>query len=241
MSGAPSQVIAPAIAVGTTINTLPASNPAGTTDTVALPFQGVSGGVPLPNNSVGLGYLPSGLVAVLGTFATPATVTITIAAPGVISWTGAPAIGTAIKLATTGSLPTGYVAGTVYFVSAQGWTANAVSLSTTYTNALAGISITTTGTQSPTQTAYAVQSAYLTPLAGRGFNVSLWGTFAGSTQLERSFDSGTTWLPITAAGTQLYIWTAPASEQAQEDQYAVLYRLNNTTYTSGTWNYIISQ
>jgi hypothetical protein len=38
-----------------TVHSLPASNPAGTSDTVALPVQGVTGGVPLP---VSAGTLP---------------------------------------------------------------------------------------------------------------------------------------------------------------------------------------
>lgn len=74
-----------------------------------------------------------------------------------------------------------------------------------------------------------------------GFNVSLWGTFVGSVQLERSFDNGTTWLPLTAAGTPLYVWTAPASEVCEEPEAGVLYRLNCTAYTSGTVNYRLSQ
>lgn len=85
------------------------------------------------------------------------------------------------------------------------------------------------------------QSATFIPIAGRAFNISLWGTFVATVQLERSFDGGTTWLPLTAAGTQLYVWTAPASELAQDDEYGVRYRLNCTAYTSGTVNYRISQ
>lgn len=72
-------------------------------------------------------------------------------------------------------------------------------------------------------------------------NVSLWGTFVGTVQLERSFDQGTTWLPITAGGTQIYVWTAPASETFEEPEGGVYYRLNCTAYTSGTINYRISQ
>jgi len=85
------------------------------------------------------------------------------------------------------------------------------------------------------------QSASFVPLAGRGFNVTAYGTFVASFQLERSFDAGAHWSPITAAGTQRYIWTTPESEVAQEDQYGVMYRLNCTAYTSGTVNYRISQ
>ena len=84
-------------------------------------------------------------------------------------------------------------------------------------------------------------SASFTPLAGRGFYFSLWGTFVGSVQLERSFDSGTNWLPITAGGIQLFKWSAPASETDQMDKTGVLHRLNCTAYTSGTINYMLCQ
>lgn len=90
------------------------------------------------------------------------------------------------------------------------------------------------------------QSGSLVPAIGRrdivagNFNVSVYGTFVGSVQLERSFDN-TNWLPITANGTQLYKWTAPASENAQETEEGVLYRLNCTAYTSGTISYRLSQ
>lgn len=85
------------------------------------------------------------------------------------------------------------------------------------------------------------QSSAVTISPIRAFNVSVWGTFVGTVQLERSFDGGTTWLPITAAGTQIYTWTAPASEIAAEPEANVSYRLNCTAYTSGTINYRISQ
>jgi hypothetical protein len=85
------------------------------------------------------------------------------------------------------------------------------------------------------------QSSALTPVAGRGFNISLWGTFVATVRLERSFDGGTTWLPITANGTGLMNFTAACSEQWSDDEVGVQYRLNCTAYTSGTVNYRISQ
>jgi hypothetical protein len=85
------------------------------------------------------------------------------------------------------------------------------------------------------------QSASFTPICGRPFNVTLSGTFVASVQLERSFDAGSNWHPITAAGTQLYAWTAAASETAEEHESGPIYRLNCTAYTSGTVNYRISQ
>jgi hypothetical protein len=77
-------------------------------------------------------------------------VTVTIAAPGVFSWTNhGLAAGTPIKFATTGALPTGITAGTTYYVAATGLTANSFSVSATP----GGTAITTTGTQSGTHTA----------------------------------------------------------------------------------------
>ena len=107
----------------------------------------------------------------------------------------------------------------------------------------------TTGTgyppsgKSPITGAFAAtgQSAVFVPLAGRAANVSAWGTFAASLQLKRSFDGGSTLLPITAAGTTLYAWSAPASESFEEGEAGVAYFLVCTNYTSGTINYRISQ
>jgi len=89
------------------------------------------------------------------------------------------------------------------------------------------------------------QSASLCPKQGDyhhqsySFNMSLWGTFVGTVQLERSFDNGTTWLPITALGSSI-TFTAPASESFEEPEVGVIYRLNCTAYTSGTVNYRLS-
>jgi hypothetical protein len=85
------------------------------------------------------------------------------------------------------------------------------------------------------------QSASFQPINGRAFNITLWGTFSASVQLERSFDSGATWRALTASGVTLYAWTGAASETAEEAEYGVIYRLNCTAYTSGTVNYRISQ
>lgn len=83
------------------------------------------------------------------------------------------------------------------------------------------------------------QSPSFIPLAGRGFDIVIFGSFVGSVQLERFLDG--VWSPITAAGVQLYIWSAPASENNEEDQYQVPFRLNCTALASGTIDYSISQ
>jgi hypothetical protein len=76
-------------------------------------------------------------------------VTITIAAPGVITWNGnGLTAGQAVTLGTTGVLPAGFLAGVTYYVIAPA--ANTFQLSAT----LGGTAITTTGTQSGVHTAY---------------------------------------------------------------------------------------
>lgn len=100
---------------------------------------------------------------------------------------------------------------------------------TTGTNVVSG-TFTSTGT-----------SPAFTPRPQYMFNVSLWGTFVGTVSLERSFDLGTTWLPLTANGVSIESFTAPCSEQLQEDELKVQYRFNCTAYTSGTINYRLSQ
>lgn len=85
------------------------------------------------------------------------------------------------------------------------------------------------------------RSANFIPRPNIPFNVSIWGTFVGSVQLERSFDSGVTWLPLTAGGFQLYVWSTPASETAEEPMPGVLYSFRCTSFTSGTINYLAGQ
>lgn len=77
-----------------------------------------------------------------------ATVTITIATPGVISWTAhGAAANQAVVFATTGALPTGLVAGTTYYVLAP----NANDFTVAATSG--GAAIATSGSQSGTHTA----------------------------------------------------------------------------------------
>jgi hypothetical protein len=89
------------------------------------------------------------------------------------------------------------------------------------------------------------QSATFRPFPAKyphaGFNVTLRGTFVATVRLERSFDDGVTWDPLTAAGTPMFVFTGPASEIQEEPEEGVLYRLNCTAYTSGTVDYRLSQ
>jgi hypothetical protein len=74
---------------------------------------------------------------------------------------------------------------------------------------------------------------------GHPINISLWGTFVGTVQVERAFDGGSNWLPLTALGSAI-AFTGPVSEVFEEGEAGVQYRLNCTAYTSGTINYRMS-
>lgn len=79
------------------------------------------------------------------------TVTMTIASPGVITWTAHPLVnGDIVKLTTTGALPTGFTAGTKYYVVNSA--TNTFQLAATR----GGIAINTSGSQSGTHTARCV-------------------------------------------------------------------------------------
>lgn len=81
-----------------------------------------------------------------------AAVTMTIATPGVVTWTAHDLkTGDWLQLTTTGALPTGLTASTSYWVSVVD--ANSFKLSTTKANAAAGTYIATSGSQSGTHTA----------------------------------------------------------------------------------------
>lgn len=81
----------------------------------------------------------------------------------------------------------------------------------------------------------------LAPTNGSVLNVSIWGTFSATAQLERSFDGGSTWLPVSRdiVGAAA-VFTAAFSLQVRETEAGVLYRINCTAYTSGTINYRLS-
>lgn len=85
--------------------------------------------------------------------ASTATVTITIATPGVITDTAHGFTGICpVTFTTSGALPTGITASTIYYVAPSSITTNTYSISTTIANAAAGTLVATSGTQSGTQT-----------------------------------------------------------------------------------------
>ncbi len=86
-----------------------------------------------------------------------ATVTTTIASPCEVGWTGHGLIAsTKVRFSTTGALPTGLTAGTIYYVLAAGLGADLFQVSATD----GGAAINTSGTQSGTHTAVMVLDTF---------------------------------------------------------------------------------
>lgn len=122
-------------------------------------FGAGGGSTSTPFNPIQITSNTTGITVATGNAAssTSYTVTISIATPGVITFSGsAPANGTKIVLNTTGALPTGYTKGTEYFVvNSSGSTCQ---LSTTS----GGSAINTSGSQSGTHTLFVLTGASTT-------------------------------------------------------------------------------
>lgn len=98
------------------------------------------------------------------------TVTITIATPAVVSWTGHGLTeGSPVVFSTSGALPAGITAGTVYFVGRSPGV-NSFNIATSNVNGAAGTFVATSGSQSGTQTATNATTSR--------------GTGAGTTELQ---------------------------------------------------------
>lgn len=78
------------------------------------------------------------------------------------------------------------------------------------------------------------------PVAGRPIWVSLSGTWAGTVTVLRSFDGGTTKLPLTAGGLPWAKFTGNACEPVAEGESGAEYYLD-VTLTSGTLTYRLGQ
>lgn len=106
-------------------------------------------------------------------------VTMTIATPCVVSWTAhGQAANTPVQFSTTGALPTGLVAGTVYYVLSP--TANSFNVSATP----GGAAINTSGSQSGVHTAIASLNYAQTPATSPTYWLDV-----GSTNRWKMFDA----------------------------------------------------
>lgn len=74
------------------------------------------------------------------------------------------------------------------------------------------------------------------------FNLTLSGSFEAELRLERSFDAGATWHPLSRDLTgEPAIFRRPASLVGEEWERGVLYRLNCIGHSAGAVVYRLSQ
>lgn len=134
----------------------------GAATATSLTFSPTTGGIVGTVNAdqASSGFVGEYIESRGATNATTATVTISIASPCVITWSGNPFSNTAgradvapVVFTTTGALPTGITSGTVYYTIPSTITGTSFEIATSVTNALAGTAVNTSGTQSGTQTA----------------------------------------------------------------------------------------
>jgi hypothetical protein len=190
--------------------------------TMALDTTNQTGGnvydLYLWNNSgtVALGCGPAWLYS--------STITVTIASPAVVSWTGHGLNeARAVVFTTSGALPTGITAGTIYYVGRSPG-ANSFNIATTPANAAAGTFINTSGSQSGTHTATVgtvsrgtgagttelqllsgiwtnKNTITLTNGAGAGSSVPAnRATYVGSAYMTANGQTGMSFLPAAASG-----------------------------------------
>jgi hypothetical protein len=80
-----------------------------------------------------------------------------------------------------------------------------------------------------------------TPVADKPMILTLTGTWAGSVQLLRSIDGGTTRLPLSLAGTPWGIYTGPVCEPVWEETEAGARFYLKFAPTSGAVTYRLAQ
>lgn len=73
------------------------------------------------------------------------------------------------------------------------------------------------------------------------FNLQVTGTFTGLIRVERSFDNGDTWAPLSDAYGDLIEISSPVSTGGEEIEQNVLYRARAVTLSSGTCNVRLSK
>jgi hypothetical protein len=144
--------------------TFQVQNVVGGTSNVAGQNFTVIGSLPTGSGAPGDIIFKTGFQGVAST----GTCTITIAAPAVITRAAhGYSIGEAVIFTNAGgALPTGIVAGTTYYVIAAGFTSGAFQISATF----GGAAVTTTGSQSGTQTVASAtaQQASVTAMTIKG-------------------------------------------------------------------------
>jgi hypothetical protein len=176
----------------------------GTTITANTAFSGPTTGV-----TSGAGAAAGKVGETIGDMVfgsgTTATITVTIAAPGVVTWTGhgfSTAIPQPVVFTTTGALPTGITSGTVYYTIPSTVTTNTFEIATTVANAYAGTAITTSGTQSGTQTGTAgcaLANTTVADVTGLSLTAGDWDVWG---EIVWTLGSTTTWTKLESSISQ---------------------------------------
>ena len=137
---------------------------------------------------------------------TTATVTMTSANPGVVTWTThgfSTNIPQPVVFTTSGALPTNIVSGTVYYTIPTLTTASTFQVATTVANAIAATAIDmTAGAQSGTQTGTAGTSMANTTainVTGMALTPGIWEIWA---QLSWNLNAATTWTKLEVSISQ---------------------------------------
>ena len=73
------------------------------------------------------------------------------------------------------------------------------------------------------------------------FSFAVWGTFVGTVILVRSFDAGTTWIPVSTPNTAVTFAAPGTIDMPASGEIGVLYAASCTAYTSGTISYRLSR
>jgi hypothetical protein len=196
------------------------------------------------------------------TLNTAATVTITIATPAVITLTGHGITGSPagsnnggicpVVFATSGALPTGLTAATVYYTIGSSLTTNTFEVATSIANAIAGTAVATSGTQSGTQTATTAApfATTNTPINATAVNLTAgdWNVCsetyfsAGALTLQTEGDAGITptsvTLPTAPAGG--YATTGATAVAAGGVQPSLTTRCIRKSLATATTEYLVS-
>ena len=167
---------------------------------------------------------------------TVGTCTITIAAPGVVTYTAHGLVATdPVQFTTSGALPTGLTASTTYYVKTV-LTADTFTVAAT----AGGAAITTSGSQSGTHTLYKFTTAFLNsastqPVVFNMFNNAsagvLWGAGGGASDIYGAVSATQVTANGVAAPTTSSFTATPAaggSLTAGTYRYTLVYRKTST-------------
>ncbi|HLH92062.1 MAG TPA: hypothetical protein VKX28_26820 [Xanthobacteraceae bacterium] len=159
---------------------------------------------------------------------TSATVTISNASPGIISWTAhGLGVASSVSFTTTGSLPTGLSPSTNYYVcSGSTYQTNSFAVATSPANALAGTCINTSSAGSGTQTGTA--GAILT--AGNPDSVSAISLTAGDWQVcaGAAYTGGAT---TTATYIEAGLSTTTNTLDTTPGRFVIIPAFNSTPFS----------